>query len=74
VRAAPQDIAGLDVLVGLDEIAIIHHTDCGALRYTSEGMREQVKIRSGHNCDEVIDGMDFGAIDKYGSLPSSSLF
>ncbi|KAH8811226.1 carbonic anhydrase [Xylogone sp. PMI_703] len=63
-RRALSDICALDVLLlgGLDEIAVIHHTDCGALRFTNEKVRKLMKDRLDCNHDDIKD-MDFGPIE-----------
>ncbi|KIY04209.1 uncharacterized protein Z520_00902 [Fonsecaea multimorphosa CBS 102226] len=68
-RHAIKDIAVLDIIVGLDEIAVIHHTDCGASRYTDDSMRKQIKERAGPGCDKLVDELDPAAIgDLEGSI------
>ncbi|OAL32036.1 hypothetical protein AYO22_00906 [Fonsecaea multimorphosa] len=63
------NIAVLDIIVGLDEIAVIHHTDCGASRYTDDSMRKQIKERAGPGCDKLVDELDPAAIgDLEGSI------
>ncbi|OAP65108.1 hypothetical protein AYL99_01080 [Fonsecaea erecta] len=62
VSSAIEDILALDVLVGLDEIMVIHHTDCGCLRYSNESMRKEIISRIGPEHADVINAMDFGAI------------
>ncbi|OAL54553.1 carbonic anhydrase [Pyrenochaeta sp. DS3sAY3a] len=63
VRTALADIAVLSVIVGLDEILVMHHTDCGCLRYTDEGMKKQIKGQVGPGHDELIDALYTSAID-----------
>lgn len=62
VRTALADIAILTILVGLDEVLVIHHTDCGCLFYTDEQMKRSLKARFGPGHDEIIDAMDTSAI------------
>lgn len=70
VRRAITDILALDQLVGLEEIMVIHHTDCGTLRYTNEGMRQKVIARMGPEIADEVNQMVFGAMTEY----VSSLF
>ncbi|OQV04549.1 hypothetical protein CLAIMM_09409 [Cladophialophora immunda] len=65
VRGAIEDIIALDVLVGLEEIMVIHHTDCGGLRYTNESMRREIISRIGPDHADVINAMDFLPIAEY---------
>ncbi|KAH8819141.1 carbonic anhydrase [Xylogone sp. PMI_703] len=62
IRHALRDIIILDKVLGLKEIAIVHHTDCGTLRFTDDDLRESLKatVDAGHWAE--IDAMDFGAI------------
>ena len=39
-------------LLGTDEVMIVHHTDCGMLTFTDEGLRRQLKGR-GIDADDV---------------------
>lgn len=62
VRHALRDILMLDRAFDLDEIAIIHHTDCGTLTSTDEQIRRDIKARvTRENWDEV-DAIDFGSM------------
>lgn len=47
---------------------VIHHTDCGALRFTEEGMREKVVARMGFENADEINQMSLGALEEYESL------
>jgi hypothetical protein len=62
VRAALRDIIILDQVLGLKEIAIVHHTDCGTLRFTDDGLRESVKKQIDEEHWKEIDEMHIGAI------------
>lgn len=41
VQALLPDIAALDAVVGLQEIMIVHHTDCGTTYYSDETIRDR---------------------------------
>jgi len=64
VRDALREILSLDYLIpgGFNEIAIVHHTDCGLLRYTDEEVRSGIKARVGEAHWAEVDGMAFGAL------------
>ncbi|OCL12161.1 carbonic anhydrase [Glonium stellatum] len=55
-----KDIAAFDVFLGLSDIMVIHHTDCGATHFTDDFIRDGLKKRFPTNGD--IDSMSFGAI------------
>lgn len=63
VRHAFRDITVADQLFdsGIDELAIIHHTDCGTLSFTEEGMRTKLKTRVPETHWAEVDAMVFGA-------------
>jgi hypothetical protein len=46
----------------------MHHTDCGCLRYTNEGLKKQLKAQMGPGHDDLIDGLYTSAIDECGYL------
>jgi len=60
------DILALDIFLGLKEILIVHHTDCGATHFKTSQIQEALKARVPG--DDSIDGRDFGSID---DLPQS---
>lgn len=57
VRHALRDIIILDEVLGLKEIAIVHHTDCGTLRFRDEDIR-----KTDSRYWPEIDAMHIGAI------------
>ncbi|KAJ7139598.1 carbonic anhydrase [Mycena epipterygia] len=62
---------------GNSEIAIIHHTDCGMTKFTTEGLRETVKRANPGRADvaATVDGMDFHHItDVEGSVRADVQF
>ncbi|KAJ5211052.1 hypothetical protein N7491_010868 [Penicillium cf. griseofulvum] len=61
IRHALRDILILDALVKLDEIAIVHHTDCGTLRFTDEQLRTALKKQTKETHWAKIETMEFGA-------------
>ncbi|KAK0737942.1 carbonic anhydrase [Schizothecium vesticola] len=62
VRNALQDIHVADALFDLDELAIIHHTDCGTLTWTEEIIRSKVKSFAGKEHWAEIDKTVYGAV------------
>jgi carbonic anhydrase len=42
-------------------VAIVHHTDCGTLRFTNEQMRKELKAKVEKDHWAEIDAIDFGA-------------
>lgn len=57
------DLATLDALIGLKEIMLVHHTDCGATYFTNE--RGVAHIRSYAPDIPGLDSIDFGAVPEY---------
>jgi carbonic anhydrase len=57
------DILALDGFMKINDIVIIHHTDCGTTHFKDPVIREGLKERLPEHAQE-IDGMAFGAIDK----------
>ncbi|KAL7823158.1 carbonic anhydrase [Trichoderma gracile] len=62
VRHALRDIIILDEVLGLKEIAIVHHTDCGTLRFRDDDIRQSLRSRMDSQYWPVIDTMHIGAI------------
>lgn len=60
IRHALRDILILDALVKLEEIAIVHHTDCGTLRFTDEQLRTALKKQTNETHWAKIEAMEFG--------------
>jgi carbonic anhydrase len=50
-------------LLGTNEVAIIHHTDCGMLTFTNESLREKVLIDLGADCRH-IDFLPFADLEQ----------
>ncbi|KAF5690612.1 carbonic anhydrase [Fusarium denticulatum] len=50
IRFAVRDILLLDTRFVIDELVIVHHTDCGSTMFTNEWMRDNIKAR-GANTD-----------------------
>ncbi len=62
VRHAIRDILALDLLFSLDELAIVHHTDCGTLTFTNDKVREGLKARVTNKAHwPEIDSINWGA-------------
>lgn len=55
-----KDIATLDIFVGITDILIVHHTDCGATHYTDEMIRSGLESRLPE--DEYIRSTSYGAV------------
>ncbi|KAL7801120.1 carbonic anhydrase, partial [Trichoderma afarasin] len=62
VQHALRDIIILDEVLGLKEIAIVHHTDCGTLRFRDENVRKSLKAKTDPKHWPEIDAMYIGAI------------
>ncbi|KAJ5592866.1 hypothetical protein N7537_009770 [Penicillium hordei] len=62
IRHVLRDILILDALVKLNEIAIVHHTDCGTLRFTDEQVRAALKKQTNETHWAKIEEMEFGAV------------
>lgn len=65
VQHALRDIIILDEVLGLKEIAIVHHTDCGTLRFRDEDIRKSLKAKTDPKHWPEIDAMYLGAITEY---------
>ena len=61
IRHALRDIIILDAMFTLNEIAIIHHTDCGTLLFSEDTMKDGLKARVDKSKWAEVDGMVFGA-------------
>lgn len=61
VQMALPNVLALDTLVGLHEIMVVKHTDCGSLTYTEEGVKGVLKERAPGKKDE-IEKMEIGSI------------
>ncbi|KAF5650758.1 carbonate dehydratase [Fusarium tjaetaba] len=61
IRFAVRDILLLDTRFVIDELVIVHHTDCGSTMFTNEWMRDTIKARVGESHGEEIDKIDWGA-------------
>ncbi|KAK3319119.1 carbonic anhydrase [Apodospora peruviana] len=61
IRHALRDIIILDGVFKLDELAIVHHTDCGTLHFTEEGLHADLKATVDKAYHAEIDAMVFGA-------------
>ena len=55
------DILALDTLVGIHEIMVVKHTDCGSLAFTEKGVKDILKQRAPMR-EQDINEMDFGSI------------
>ncbi|KAH7303679.1 hypothetical protein B0I35DRAFT_472245 [Stachybotrys elegans] len=61
IRFAVRDILLIDRQFGLDEVVVVHHTDCGSLTFTNEGLRDAVKERIDSAHWSEIDKINWGA-------------
>ncbi|EOO00853.1 putative carbonic anhydrase protein [Phaeoacremonium minimum UCRPA7] len=69
IRFAVRDILLLDTRFVIEELVVVHHTDCGSLMFTDDWMRTTVKARVGESYSEEIDQIDWGAnTDMAGSV------
>ena len=57
------DILALDGFVKINDILVVHHTDCGTTHFKDPLLREGLKARL-PGLEKEIEGMTFGAIDK----------
>ena len=57
------DILALDGFVKINDILVVHHTDCGTTHFKDSLIREGLKERLPERAQE-IDGMVFGAVDE----------
>lgn len=56
-----KDIATLDTFLGITDILIVHHTDCGATHYTDDMIRSGLQSRLPE--DKSISSTSYGAVD-----------
>ncbi|KAK0707323.1 carbonic anhydrase [Lasiosphaeris hirsuta] len=61
IRHALRDVLLLDEIFKLDELAIVHHNDCGTLAFTEETMHADVKARLDKARWPEVDNIVFGA-------------
>ncbi|KAH7120679.1 hypothetical protein EDB81DRAFT_666654 [Dactylonectria macrodidyma] len=61
IRFAVRDILLLDTKFVVDELIIVHHTDCGSLMFTNDWMRDAVKARVDESHWDEIDKTSWGA-------------
>jgi carbonic anhydrase len=59
-----RSILVVDFLMGLRDIIVVHHTDCGTTKFRDEQIRASLKERIPDQGKE-IDAMIFGEIAKY---------
>jgi carbonic anhydrase len=67
------DILALDGFVKVNDILIVHHTDCGTTHFKDPVIREGLKARLPDKAQE-IERMAFGAIQEYVFLDSRMMF
>lgn len=60
VEKSLEGILAANWLFEFREFVVVHHTDCGALHWTTEGLRGFIRERAPG--DEGIDKLDFGDI------------
>ncbi|KAH6662259.1 carbonic anhydrase [Halenospora varia] len=58
VTPALNDILALDAFLTINEIMVVHHTDCGASHFTNDIIRQKMKERLPSH--KEVDGIDFG--------------
>ncbi|KAL9105548.1 MAG: hypothetical protein Q9227_009292 [Pyrenula ochraceoflavens] len=62
-RPQLNDILAIDIGLGVAEIMIIHHTDCGSTHFTNAGVRDKLKeLHPDSPAVANLDSMDFGAV------------
>ena len=57
------DILALDGFVKINDILVVHHTDCGTTQFKDPLIREGLKARL-PELEKEIEGIVFGAIDE----------
>ncbi|CAK7244222.1 MAG: hypothetical protein STHCBS139747_005758 [Sporothrix thermara] len=63
IRTALRDINTLDTLFpSLEELCIVHHTDCGTTHVTDDGVRAHIKAFAGQEHWAEIDQMDIWSL------------
>lgn len=55
-------ILALDHAIRIDEVIVLHHTDCGSTYFTEEGVKGGLRERC-KGCEGEIDGLVFGAVE-----------
>lgn len=62
-RARPvlANLVALDDLVGIEDVLVIGHTDCGARSFNEQKIRNQLKERAPGN-EDFVESIDFGKI------------
>ncbi|KAL6859297.1 carbonic anhydrase [Trichoderma novae-zelandiae] len=73
IRHAVRDILLLDARFGIDELVVVHHTDCGTLTFTDDWMRDTIKGRVGKGHWEEIDHILWGGNTDMGSSVRNDL-
>ena len=61
IAMALPNILALDTLVGINEIMVVKHTDCGSLAFTNASVKDVLKERVPIKREE-IEEMEFGSI------------
>ncbi|KAH7116570.1 hypothetical protein B0J13DRAFT_590398 [Dactylonectria estremocensis] len=61
IRFAVRDILLLDARFVVDELIVVHHTDCGSLMFTNDWMRDTIKAQVGESHWEEIKQTNWGA-------------
>lgn len=64
VKTALPSIIAIDDLVGLQEIMVINHTDCGAQAFRDDSIRAALKERAPEMATKA-ESMEFGQITGY---------
>ncbi|KAK3316759.1 carbonic anhydrase [Apodospora peruviana] len=62
IRHALRDILMLDRAFDLNEVAVVHHTDCGTLTSTDEQIRTHIKARVDKAHWAEVDAIEFGSM------------
>lgn len=53
VVEALRSLAISQLLLGTEEVAVIHHTDCGMLTFTDDDLRRKIRVELSGNADHV---------------------
>jgi len=50
---ALRSLAISQLLLGTEEVAVIHHTDCGMLTFTDDDIRKKIQVQLNGNADHI---------------------
>lgn len=71
-QTAFKDVLVVDQFLKLEEIMVIHHTDCGARDWTDDDVRNDLRTRNAATEEEISSLGSFGAISSEESVGQSA--